>query len=190
MNRDITESGCTRVVAESKFPLHPAPPSYVTPSPAPIPVLISRDNSYAAMARVASSCEPVSHNTQPCPETKPSSAMDALAANLCAITAIMNQMVEQNRTIINQNAEIIRLLNAPKVKQSTLAFTSIKSRGPATPRTSQSTPTPVPEVPQGGTKPKRMRSNDDQQTTVQLATNQLVTPQTVEVQSSVEHRPV
>lgn len=187
VNREITETGCTRDLAEAKFPPLPAavPPPYVAPTPEPIPTLVTTNGSYADIASTISA----THNDQPCLTPQPLPAIDALAANLCALTAILNQLLEQNKTIISQNAEVIRLLSAPKLKQSTLAFTPVNPRGPATPRASQSTPRPVLAVAQVGKTPKRLRISDDQQAADRVAIEQAVILQPVNDPVEVENRP-
>lgn len=189
VNREIASTGCNRVAAEDKFPALPAPPSFQAPPPAraSAPTPVSLSNSFAAVARAVPSSAPTPQNIQSSHELHPPSTMDVLAANLNALTAILNQLLEQNKAIISQNAGVNRLLSAPRLKQSTLAFTPISPRGPVTPKAGQATPKPVLEV---GKKPKRRRSSDDQQVTDQLFVEQTVNLQEVDDQPEMENRPV
>lgn len=163
VNRVIADSGCSRQEAESKVPA-PAVPTVVQPpqpanAPHPTPLQVSASTSYASAVYAA----PVSQDTQSeCALSQPAPAMDPLTANLTALTTILSQIVEQNKTIITQNAEVIRLLKLPTLKQSKLQLTP--SRRPATPKVTPSSSAAQDDT--AGKQAKRMR-NEEQPITTQ-----------------------
>lgn len=83
------------------------------------------------------------------------SAIDVMAANLSALTAILSQISEQNRTIIKQNAEVIRLLKIPKLKQSSL--TDSISRTPKKPKSTPPTSRTVLSAQEGSQERKQAK---------------------------------
>lgn len=139
INREISVTSCTRAEADKKFPAQSVPVAVqATQLPCPASLPVSSSVSYASLGRAPSK------SAQECPQVQlestvssTPSAIDVMAANLSALTAIMSQISEQNRTIIKQNAEVIRLLKIPKLKQSSL--TDSISRTPKTPKSTPST---------------------------------------------------